>query len=267
MAAEDAFYEPGEPGAYRPTRHTEGPWGQRFQHGGPPAALLARAIEQRLAGEELVVGRITYDILAPVPMRPVRVTSSVSRPGRRVCRVDATLADDGRPVVLASAWAVLPAPGDVPADTLAGQPATPPGDLRATDPTARPEWNCGFLAATEWRFVYGDYGSTGPAAAWVRPIVPLLAGEPLSPLQRLALTADSANGVSAVLDIRTWAFIPPELTLHVLRPPSGEWLCLEAASLVRPGTVGLAVATLHDQFGQVARSAQSLFVARQHDRR
>ncbi len=263
MGVEGAFYHPGEPGSYVPTRHTEGPWDQHCQHGGPPAALLARAIEERLVSQQLMVGRVTYDILAPVPLRPLTVTSTVSRPGRRVQRIEAALTAGDRTVVTASAWAVLPSPADLPIDTVAAGEISSPEELTTVDPTLHPEWECGFLAATEWRFVWGGYGTAGPAAAWVRPKLPLLPGEEMTPLQRVALTADSANGVSAVLDIRSWAFIPPELTIHLLRPAVGEWLCLDAVSMVRPGAVGVAVATVCDRYGPVARSAQSLLVGRQ----
>ncbi|TWJ29435.1 thioesterase superfamily protein [Micromonospora sagamiensis] len=82
-------------------------------------------------------------------------------------------------------------------------------------------------------------------------------------MQRTVLTVDSANGMSAVLDIEKWMFIPPELSVHILRPPVGQWLHLDAVTEVAPGWTGLTTGTLSDRHGPVARSAQSLFVARQ----
>jgi hypothetical protein len=125
-------------------------------------------------------------------------------------------------------------------------------------------WTCGFLSSVQWIFSRGAYGLPGPATVWLRPTVPLLAEEPMSPVQRVVLSADSANGVSAELDIEEWGFVPPELTVHLLRPPRGEWLCLDAETTVGPGRIGLAVSTLHDAHGPVARSAQSLLI---HPRR
>lgn len=261
MSTPDAFYEPGDHDTYLPTRHTEGPWGRDFQHGGPPAALIMRAIEERVAGEEFQIGRVTYEILSPVPMLPLRTVTVISRPGKRVQRIEAALTAAGKTVIAASAWAIRPAPAGLPLDPAPQGTLTPPGNLPASDPTVHPGWSCGFLAATEWRFIHGSYRAPGPATAWVRPKVTLLPGERLSPAQRVVLTADSANGVSAVLDIRAWTFIPPELTVHFLRPPDGEWLCLEARSVVQPGAAGLATATVHDQYGVVARSAQTLLVS------
>lgn len=269
MGLPDAFYEPGTSGSYQPTGHAAGPWDPGFQHGGPPAALLMRAIEGQLAAEDgLRVGRVTYEILSPVPMRPLTVTARVARPGRRVRRIEAELSAEGRAVMTVSAWAIRPAPCEVRPGAAGdadgpgtGAPPRGPEGLPVTDPSAHPAWSCGFLAATEWRFTSGSYLVPGPATAWVRARVPLLPGEQLSPLQRTVLTADSANGVSGVLDIADWSFIPPELTVHMLRPPDGEWLCMAATSDVRPGAVGLATATLHDRHGLVARSAQALLIS------
>ena len=50
-----------------------------------------------------------------------------------------------------------------------------------TDPTTTPEWYCGFLAATEWRFVRGNYAVAGAAMAWTRLRYPLIADEAITP--------------------------------------------------------------------------------------
>jgi hypothetical protein len=73
---------------------------------------------------------------------------------------------------------------------------------------------------------------------------------------------DSASGVSAALDPGAWGFLNTELTVHVLRPPEGPWLCLDAETTLGPGSVGMAVGTVHDERGLVARSSQALLVAR-----
>ena len=57
------------------------------------------------------------------------------------------------------------------------------------------------------------------------------------------------------------AFLNTELTVHVLRPPVGEWVCLDAeTTLVGPASVA-CTASGHDRGGLVARSAQALLVA------
>ena len=73
---------------------------------------------------------------------------------------------------------------------------------------------------------------------------------------------DSASGVSAALDPGEWNFLNTELTVHVLRPPVGEWVCLEAETSLGSGSVGVATSRVYDAHGLVARSAQALLVVR-----
>jgi hypothetical protein len=88
----------------------------------------------------------------------------------------------------------------------------------------------------------------------------LVEGEPISPVQRLLACVDSASGASASLDMRTWGFLNTELTVHLLRPPVGDWVCLDAETTFGGGAVGLATSDVHDERGLVARSAQALLV-------
>jgi acyl-CoA thioesterase len=61
--------------------------------------------------------------------------------------------------------------------------------------------------------------------------------------------------------MRSWQFIPPELTLHCLRPPVGEWICMDARTSLQAEGTGLTTANLYDERGLVARSAQTLLIA------
>jgi hypothetical protein len=78
----------------------------------------------------------------------------------------------------------------------------------------------------------------------------------------VALVADSGNGISNVLPIGEWLFINPELTVHLHRYPTGEWLAVDALTTLSRGGAGLAESRLHDLDGPVGRAAQALLVAR-----
>lgn len=101
---------------------------------------------------------------------------------------------------------------------------------------------------------------TGAATVWGRTLVDVVAGEQASPLQRLCAIADSGNGVSGRLDIRQWLFINTDLTLHLYRDPVGEWIGLDAETVIGPTGSGLAASVLHDEAGALGRGAQSLVV-------
>jgi acyl-coenzyme A thioesterase PaaI-like protein len=253
-----SFYEPLEGDLVASTPATAGPWSPLAQHGGPPAALLGRALEQVDEGTPRTIGRFTMDLLGPVPVAPLRVTSSVLRPGRTVSLRQAELADEsGRVVARAQGWA-FPSSTGGPVDSPGVQLEHGPGDGHLEDP---PEsWHRGYLDAVEWQWIEGAVTRLGPAVVWMRPLVPLLPGEELSPLQRVLTCVDSASGASAALDPTEWSFMNTELTVHVVRPPVGEWVCLRARTTLGGGSVGLAESEVYDGQGLVARSAQALLV-------
>jgi hypothetical protein len=252
-----SFYVDLGDGRFRSTVHTTGPWDERSQHGGPPSALLARAIEHVSPRDDAMVARVTVEILGAIPVADLLVEARLVRPGRSVELLEATMSHDGRAVARASAWRVrrtearevatrLPVPPPVP------EVATPIPD----------GWIRGYLDALEWRWAAGSFTETGPATAWARMRHPLLEGEEPSPLQRVLVVADSGNGASRELNAWKWWFINPELTVHLYREPVGEWICLDAATSISEGGVGLATSVLSDADGPVGVGAQSLLVGR-----
>ena len=103
----DAFYVPLGEDRWLATAHTTGPWDARFQHGGPPSALLGREVERLSAREDVVTSRVTVEILGAVPVGELVLSSRVTRPGRSVELVQAVLSAGGRDVARAEAWRVL----------------------------------------------------------------------------------------------------------------------------------------------------------------
>jgi hypothetical protein len=123
-------------------------------------------------------------------------------------------------------------------------------------------WSGGYLDAVDWRWISGAVTEPGPGVVWMRPTVALVEGEPMGAVQRLMTCVDSASGVSAALDPGEWNFLNTELSVHVLRPPAGEWVCVEAETTLGAGSVGVATSRVYDAQGLVARSAQALLVVR-----
>ena len=249
-----------------PTALCRGPWSPDAQHGGPPAALLARAVERFAGGEGMHVARLTVELLRPVPLTPLGIALTLARPGKKVQLVSAALHAGEVEVARALALRIrrrdLPLPGDLPPD-----PSPPPGPDSGTfqpppwgDALAHPSFHSD---AVEHRFVVGGFERPGPAVDWIRLRVPLLAGEPASPLSRVAAAADFGNGISWVLSrLDGWQFINPDLTIYVHRPCEGEWVCLEAVTHVDGHGVGLSESRLWDRRGIIGRAAQSLLLER-----
>jgi hypothetical protein len=265
MSGVTPFYVTEGSDRFLPQRSTAGPWGPESQHGGPPAALLTRGIERLARDEHRVVGRLTMELLGPVPLTPLRLSAAVVRPGRSVEMCEAVLYDEerDRPCARATAW-LFPEATEGPGEDLAPLPHGPEDGKEHERPTA---WSGGYLDAVDWRWISGSVLEPGPAVVWMRPAVGLVGGEPMSPVQRLMSCVDSASGVSAALDPAKWSFLNTELTVHVLRPPRGEWVCLDAATTLSTGAVGLAFSRVYDSDGLVAQSSQALLVAPRSRRR
>jgi hypothetical protein len=112
------------------------------------------------------------------------------------------------------------------------------------------------------RLIRGDLYEDGPAAGWLRLDQPLVHGEEPSPAQRAAAASDFGNGISRVVDWDHWLFVNTDLTVHLHRDPEGEWVGLDAHTVLQPDGSGLAVSTLHDERGAVGVALQTLYVDR-----
>jgi hypothetical protein len=253
----EAFYE-RDGDRFLATELTRGPWDPESQHAGPPSALIGRQIEQLEDSADFQVGRVTFEILRPVPIGPVTVEAEVVRPGRRVQLVEATLrGDDGEPLVRANACRIRTAPLDLPDEVTDRAP--PPGPEQGSDAEFFPTGQeVGYHSAMEWQSIHGGFLEPGPAKIWMRQLVPLLAGEEPSPLQRTLVIADVGNGISAVLDWRHYIFINVDLTVNLERMPEGEWICVDAVTRPSPNGIGSAESELSDGRGRIGRALQTL---------
>ena len=251
-----SFYEPLGDGRFRSMPHTRGPWDPAFQHAGPPAALLGRAIERCEPREGFVLARLTFEILRAVPVADVEVRARVARPGRSVELLEGELTVESEPVMTVRAWRVK---ATTAPDINRDEPPPPRPDEPAALPPEMAEF--GYGHAVELRFAAGGWWQHRPATVWTRMKVPLVAGEEPTGVQRVLAIADSGNGVSAVLSWDEWLFINTELTVHFRRPPRGEWICLDAETSIATGGAGLARSVLSDDDGVVAQGAQALLVA------
>jgi hypothetical protein len=115
-------------------------------------------------------------------------------------------------------------------------------------------------SGSEHRYAAGSWLDPGPVTVWIRLLVPVVEGEEPSPLQRTMAAADFGNGVSRVLPWETYVFINPELSVHLLRPARGEWVCLDARTDLGPNGIGLTESALYDEDGRIGGAAQSLIV-------
>jgi len=257
----DAFYERGDgEGRYVATELTRGPWDPGSQHAGPPSALLGREIEAIEGSDDLQVGRVVFEILRPVPIGPVQVETRVLRPGRKVRMVEASLSGEAGELMRATAWQLRSTELELPEGAVDDAPP-PPGPDEGWVPEFFPTGQeVGYHTGMELRAVAGGFLELGPATCWLRMRQPLVADEESTPLQRALVAADVGNGISAVLDYRSYVFINVDLTVHFERMPVGEWVCIDAVTRPQPTGIGTAESVLSDERGRLGRAAQSLLI-------
>ena len=255
-----SLYVPTDDG-YEATALTIGPWDPGLQHAGPPAALLLREAESASGIDGGQTVRMAFDILGPVPVGPVRVATSVLRPGRRIELVEAVLTGaDDRPLMRLTAWRMrIRDDGATPVDTPPVPVADGPEESRA-ETAEFFTLDVAYHRALDWRFATGSFNAPGPAAAWTRPACALVEGESMAPLEHLLVMTDAASGISAALDWNTMSFANVDLSLALHRAPQGEWLGMDARTVLGGTGAGQCYAVLFDETGAIGRSSHALFV-------
>jgi hypothetical protein len=257
-----ALYLPDGDG-FVATLRTQGGWDPEAQHGGPVQALLARAVEHTPTLVPMQVVRLTHDLIRPVPIgKKLTVTTEIIREGKRIQLVDAVLrhgdVEHARLRALRLRDEDL---SDVPGmhNTIDDRVTEPQwvDDLEPAYLSGRAGMP-GFLEGMELRRFQHPGAAEGVFGYWVRLLGPLVAGEPTTPLQQLSCVGDFANMIGATFDASVISAINPDLNLHVLRLPVGEWIAVLGDSrLALESGSGISTAQLRDRDGVCALAANS----------
>jgi hypothetical protein len=268
-AAERVFSSDGG-GRFLPSEEARGPWDARALHGGAPAALIVTELERHDPVAGALIARLGFELLRPIPFAPLRVLTRTVRPGRRVqelaAELHADLGSDGEQLVCrAGALRVQAVPDELPElpdGALAGERMPGPDEGRPLRFALNPDSDEKSFAASamEMRWLDDPY-TLGPGRVWQRLRYPLVDDTAASPLARLAASADFGNGISAALPFEDYLFINADLHLHLHRQPRGEWIGIDARTLLHAGGTGLSETILHDVDGPVGRGFQALVVA------
>jgi len=249
-------------GAFDSTNLTRGPWDPGHQHAGPPIALAARALSAAAQGLGMRhVARLTASLWRPIPIATLELKATTDYAGRNVAHLSAHLVSEGRELARFSAIAQRELEVQVPQSLDGHPPPQAPAPPEASPNIEFPHRTgvSGYHDLVELRTAQGSL-CHGPCAMWFRLRHALVEGELPGALERVAAAADSGNGISAVLDFRRYTFVNSDLTISLLRPAQGEWICIDARTIIGPAGGGLAEARIFDAKGLIGRSTQSLLV-------
>lgn len=245
-----------------PTVLSQGPWAPDAQHGGPVCAALVSLVEAVPSLVPMQISRCTFDLFRTVPIAPLRSTTRVVREGKRLQLVEAALVAGDTPVARASVMRLRV--GDT-AEALAHpkhpREAPPHRTGVGTRPHPAVADRIGFLRTFEVERIRVAEDQAR-VVSWYRLLVPIFEGEPVSPLQRLALFADLTSSVAAYLDHADYSSINPDVSIQVLRPPRGEWVCLDSTTEASATGMGHSHARVYDAEGFVATVTTSQLIDR-----
>ncbi|WP_298195953.1 acyl-CoA thioesterase domain-containing protein [Novosphingobium sp.] len=241
----DTFLFSREGDVLVPAQRTRGYWRSDSIDGRAIVAALGHEIERRHGAADLWPARLTVDMHRLPPREPLHIETRVVREGGRLRLIEAILTLHGDEYARATCQLLRerpPAPGQV-------WPGLPPWQVPAPDDlTSLPDEH--HMRLAEWRLIAGTLGAVGPRRVWIRPTVETVAGEPLTPFSRVAAIADTASPWVHAADVGI-GYINTDVTLHLYRPPDGEWIGLDA--LLHDEAAGRAIGTcrVYDQSGPI----------------
>lgn len=274
----DSYYElvddadADDPGAlgekFRATDLVRSTWTAAIQHAAPVSALLVRALERCEHRDDTRLSRVVVDLLGPVPAEGgLWVRAQRERSGKQIELISAEMHGPGpdgrpRPVARASGWRLQKL--DTSSMAHAAEPLPRPfAEARSRD--LAKDWDRNYVHSLDWRWLTTPLND-GPGESWIKPIVDLVNGETMTPLERLFAVADCANGIGSKIDITRWTFLNTDLAVHVFRIPDGEWIGIRAETNYGPDGIGTTIGSLFDEHGAIGAIQQSVLVRRRPER-
>ena len=260
---DDALYRRDGDG-YVGTLLTQGGWHPEHQHGGPVQGLLCRAIEEVPTLTPMQLTRLTFDMIRPVPIGPrLDIATRVVREGKKIQLVEALLrvgeVEHVRATGLRLRTEDVRAGRVLPPSTTVVHERTMPDPSGFTPVYRDLPHRPGFLRGIDMLRFPVPGAPEGVFGYWIHLRASLVAGEDTSPMSRLCVAGDFTNGIGVLVDQEAFSTINADVTVQVLRPPSGDGpVAVVGDTRYAVGSgIGTSVAELHDPSGVCAVSTTS----------
>jgi acyl-coenzyme A thioesterase PaaI-like protein len=241
-----------ESGLWHPSAQAAGPFGGL--HGGGISGILIAGLERKARQEGYGVPlNAGVMFLRPAPMAPLETRLAVLRAGGRVALLENALWVEDRLIARATATFVAA----IPALPTEHMPIAAP---EPRDPTDLPKLRFNVGLDHPSFFDTLDLRDDGAGTKWgrlLRPIVDFPA-----PLAGVFAVADNSQPFSILPARRPRLRFPNiDITIHVSRAPTSDWIGVEARSDWRPAGYGMTEAALRDTTGPLGRSCQTIVLA------
>jgi hypothetical protein len=247
-----------------PSVFSRGPWDPTLLHGGAVGALVAE-LGQELMDADITPVRLTVDLIKPVPLQPITLSTEVLRTGRRLQLIEVGLRFGGALVAQATLLALRPlAFDDKGMNPPVAAPVDTPEDGGTGSWSVDPDAESFVGGGQEFRFL--PPARLGEGVGWFRLRRPVLDDdrEP-SPLARAAAAADVGGAVSARRGEGSFpdvSFVNADISVHLGRLPEGEWIRLASRSRWEASGIGSVDSELGDAGGPFGSANQALVLER-----
>ncbi len=245
---EKAFYV-REGGRFVPTGLGTSPWNDNAQTGVSIAGLCGHLFETVASRSPMFTARLTIDILGAVPMEPLAWSVHQARDGRNFQVLQLDLSSSGRTWVRASALRVR--------ERQSPEHSSPLERPRPEDQQAQAKSHRDWMEIVH---LEKSQNCEGRGASWVRFMIDVVDGTPLSPLCAIAMAADFGSGTSPVVSKSDWTFANLDISVHLTRAPVGEWVLIDAITESAGNGAGLVSTRLGDLNGMVGMAHQTEFI-------
>ena len=249
--------------AYVGTILTQGGWDPNVANGGTVLALVGHCLDEVPTLVPMTLSRFTADLHRPVPIgKRLHIVPTVVREGKKLQVVQLqVLAGDVEHVRVTALRLRDDVVGDgmitSTTESRPGDALVPPDQSRNLRDLTREV--PGFLRAVDMRRARTVDGTA--IGAWLRLEAAVVAGMPVSPSSRLAATFDYANLIGMDDHPQEVSMINPDVTAHVLRRPTGEWVAITGDTRFNTALGrGVSNAVLSDTDGVFAVASTSQLV-------
>lgn len=245
---ETLFLQDGD--VFVPTEAAGNPWGP-LTGGGPVAGLLARAAESAIDDPDMFIARLTVDLMRPAPRTDLTLSTRTLRAGKRLQVVETVLHSGDKELARATAQGLRrsdmgePTRATTPTVPFEGPQGIAKGSLLPPELDLR--WGVHDVVDVRW---LSNQAGGSPSTVWMRMPLPLLPGEPLTPLIHVAILADCISAASPVGEL-FGPWINTDISLYLHREFTGDWLGMQIERDVEATGIGVARARLFDEHGPI----------------
>jgi hypothetical protein len=247
------FYFQRDGNAFLPGKLTRNPWMADAIAGGPIAALIGAVIDEAGFDPAFEISRTTLDIFGKVPSVALVPQITALRAGKQMQLHRVELLAAGK--VVAQSHILLVRKLNTPE-------IAPPFPYPLPEAVADRQFLIGasMAGAIRTKPIEGEVRTPGRGVTWLSMDGEVIQGTTPSPFVKACLFSDFGNGIGSATRHDEWSFANLDISVNYLRMPRGEWLLIDADTVMAGNGHGLAQSIFADADGIYAYGRQTIFV-------